>query len=216
MKEKITVVVFDDNPKVLESLEVLISLYPDLILAGTYADDSFLEDRIKTCKPQVVIMDIDMPAKGGIEATRVIKQKFPEVQILMQTAFDDDYKIFESLCAGASGYILKGNLSENLADAIYNVYYGGSPMSPTIARKVIFMLKNYAPKEPATDKQYQFTQRELEVLSLLVEGLSYKQIADKLSITYSTVHTHIKSVYKKLHVASMTEAVTKAIRERLV
>lgn len=216
MSNTISVVVFDDNPRVLSSLEALISSYPDLILMGSFLNGDMLEQRIESLKPQVVVMDIDMPGLGGIEATGLIKKKFPDVQILIQTAFDDDRKIFESLCAGASGYILKGDMSENLAEAIYDVCAGGSPMSPSIARKVIMMFKQFGTTSDAKVNQYELTPRELDVLTQLVGGLSYKLIADKLQVSYGTVHTHIKSIYRKLHVASMTEAVSKALKERLV
>lgn len=212
----IRVVVFDDNPKALEALEVLVGSYESIALAGKFSNCNFLEQRIRESKPDVVVLDIDMPGINGIEAARIIKKNFPNVYILMQTVFDDERKVFESLCAGASGYIVKGDIPKKLGDAILEVYEGGSPMSPSIARKVIDMFRDYAPAGMPEENKYRLTPKETEILSLMVEGLSYKQIAEKISSSFGTVHTHIKAIYRKLHVASMTEAVAKALRERLV
>jgi len=216
MNKQIRVAVFDDNPKALEALEMLIGSYEHIELAGKFNNCNFLEQRIRDTKPDVVILDIDMPGINGIEAARIIKKKFSEVHILMQTVFDDERKVFESLCAGASGYIVKGDIPKKLADAIFEVQAGGSPMSPSIARKVITMFRDFAPAGMPEQNKYRLTPKETKILSLLVEGMSYKQIAENISTSFGTVHTHIKAIYRKLHVASMTEAVVKALREKLV
>jgi len=216
MNKMIRVALFDDNPKALEALEMLIGSYEHIKLVGKFNNCNFLEQRIRDTKPDVVILDIDMPGINGIEAARIIKKNFPQVHILMQTVFDDERKVFESLCAGASGYIVKGDIPQKLADAIFEVQAGGSPMSPSIARKVITMFRDFAPAGMPEQNKYRLTPKETKILSLLVEGMSYKQIAENISTSFGTVHTHIKAIYRKLHVASMTEAVVKALREKLV
>ncbi len=157
-------------------------------------------------------MDIDMPGMDGIEGVKVIRKNFPTVQILMFTVFADDEKVFAAIKAGAAGYILKNAEPQNLLHAISEVYNGGAPMTPDIARKVLHQLQNMLPEEK---KDYHLSTRESEVLGLLVEGYSYKMIGGKLNITYDTVRDHMKKIYEKLHVASMTEAVAKAINQKL-
>jgi DNA-binding NarL/FixJ family response regulator len=159
-----------------------------------------------------VIMDIDMPGMNGIEGVKLIRNNFPIVQVLMFTVFDDDEKVFAAIKAGAGGYILKNAEPQNLLHAISEVYNGGAPMTPGIARKVLHQFHDMLPEEK---KDYRLSMREKEVLGLLVEGYSYKMIAGKLNITYDTVRAHMKKIYEKLHVASMTEAVAKAINQKL-
>jgi DNA-binding NarL/FixJ family response regulator len=158
-------------------------------------------------------MDIDMPGMSGIDGVKLIRQNFPTVHVLMQTVFENDEKVFSAIKAGASGYILKSAESATLLEAIREVYIGGAPMSPSIAKKV---LKHFQsdPTVPARE-DYKLTQRENEVLEYLVKGYSYKMIADKMSITYATVRAHMTKIYEKLHVSSMTEAVAKAINQKL-
>ena len=135
----------------------------------------------------------------------------------MQTVFEDDDRVFDSICAGASGYILKNHLNTKLVESIMELQYGGSPMSPSIARKVLGKLQQI-PQHilPEETPDYRLTPREKEVLSCIVNGLSYKMIADQLNISYETVRSHVKKIYEKLHVASLTEAVAKAINQRIV
>ena len=206
------VIAYDDNKHIRESIEMLLidAEYIELIavLANT---DNVLND-IKNTDPHVILMDIDMPGMNGIEATSLVKKHYPEIQILMQTVFYDDNKIFEAIRAGASGYLLKEDIGKEITGAIQEVYLGGAPMSPGVARKVLlqFQANVSQPKE-----DYKLSKREKEVLELLVQGLSYKMIASKMNITYDTVRAHIKKIYEKLHVSSMTEAVAKAISSRL-
>jgi DNA-binding NarL/FixJ family response regulator len=135
----------------------------------------------------------------------------------MQTVFEDDDRVFDSICAGASGYLLKNYLNTKLVESIHEVRYGGSPMSPSIARKVLNKMQGIAQYvRPEAAPDYNLTQREREVLGCIVDGLAYKMIADKLSISYETVRSHVKKIYEKLHVASLTEAVSKAMKERIV
>jgi len=160
-----------------------------------------------------VLMDIDMPNISGIEATRNIKKKFPGQVIVILTMFDDDDKVFDAICAGAAGYLVKNESLSQLIDGVKQAHAGGAPMTPSIARKVLqlFQQKN----APAEDNAYNLTEREKEVLQHLVDGCSYKIIAGKLDLSYDTVHSHIKNIYKKLHVNSVSGAVSKALRDRL-
>jgi DNA-binding NarL/FixJ family response regulator len=147
-----------------------------------------------------VLMDINMPNVDGIEGLKKIKAKYPEVKVLMQTAFDDSERIFTSITNGASGYILKNDKPQRILQAIEEVYEGGAVMNPSIAQKV---LDYFAPKE----KKSPLSPKENEVLSLLAEGLSYKMVADKLAVSYTTINTHAKRIYEKLHISSLGEAI---------
>lgn len=206
------VIIFDDNDSLRDSIAVLLQHSPDYTLAGSYAHCLDVIENIKDTKPDVVIMDIDMPGMNGIEGVKLIRKNFPAMHVLMLTVFDDDEKVFAAIKAGAEGYILKNAEPENLLHAISEVYNGGAPMTPGIARKVLNQFQTMLPEE---EKDYHLSNREKEVLSLLVDGLSYKMIAAKLKITYDTVRAHMKKIYEKLHVASMTEAVAKAINQKL-
>jgi len=208
----IRVIIFDDNDSLRDSVAMLLAESGDFCLAGAYSHCLDVTNNIRDTKPDVVIMDIDMPGINGIEAVKVIRMNFPSVQILMLTVFDDDEKVFAAIKAGAGGYILKNAEPQNLLHAISEVYNGGAPMTPGIARKVLRQFHDMLPEEK---KDYHLSKRESEVLCLLVEGDSYKMIAGKLNITYDTVRAHMKKIYEKLHVASMTEAVAKAITQKL-
>ncbi len=159
-------------------------------------------------------MDIEMPGISGIEGVKLVKENFPDMKILMETIFEDDAKIFDSICAGAEGYILKNTAPVEILSAIKEIYEGGSPMTPTIANRVLKMVKS----QRASDSKNQFnlTDREKEILSCLVEGMSYKLISDACTISIDTVNVHIKNIYKKLQVHSKSEAVAKAIKGKIV
>jgi DNA-binding NarL/FixJ family response regulator len=187
-----------------------------LVCCGAFADANDIDYKIKRTEPEVVLMDIEMPGNDGITATRYIVKNHPEIKILIQTVFDDDDKIFAAICAGASGYILKSTTPSRLVEAIHEVFQGGSPMTPSIASRVLKLFQQYAPAFQDPDEKYILSVREKEILSLMVEGLNLPAIAEKSFISYETVRTHVKRIYKKLHVASSSEAVVKALRERLV
>ncbi|KIC93729.1 LuxR family transcriptional regulator [Flavihumibacter solisilvae] len=206
------IIIFDDNESLRDSIAMLLQDAPGFTLVGSYSHCLDVIENIKDTKPDVVIMDIDMPGMNGIEGVKLIRGNFPAVQILMLTIFEDDEKVFAAIKAGADGYILKNAEPADLLNAITAVYSGGAPMTPGIARKVLHQFQAILPDE---QKDYHLSAREKEVLSLLVDGLSYKMISGKLNITYDTVRAHIKKIYEKLHVASMTEAVAKAITEKL-
>src|SRR5215213_5484461 len=165
------IAIFDDNRNIRESIGMLLMTEPDFQLVGSYCHVLDCVDDIKESNPDVVLMDIEMPGMTGIEAVIRIKKEFPQIQILMQTVFEDDDRVFDSICAGASGYILKNHLNTKLVDAIKELQFGGSPMSPSIARKVLNKLQQTPQLKPEAAPDYQLTPREKEVLSCIVNGL---------------------------------------------
>ena len=209
------VVIFEDNRHLRETLELVLDSHPDITCTGAYPDCNDLLEILDTSPCDVVLMDIEMPGMNGIEATRLIKENFPEVLVLIQTVFFDDSYVFDAICAGASGYILKSTTPQGYLDAIADVHAGGSPMTPGIARQVLELFKTkLQPERPQID--YNLSPQEKKVLQLLVEGKSYKMIAASLFVSTETVKSHITSIYSKLHVHSGTEAVSKAIRDKIV
>ena len=209
----IRVSIFDDNGALRESLYYLISGTPGFTIAGIYPDCSQVLENVRKDPADVILMDIDMPGLNGIEATALIKSHFPEINVLILTAYDDSSKIFDALQSGATGYLLKKTTPAKIIDAIIEVVQGGAPMNSNIARKVLGF---FSEKKNITENEYDLSQREKEVLSCLVNGDSYKMIANHCYISMGTVCTHISNIYKKLHVNSKSEAVAKAIRERLI
>lgn len=196
------------------SLYHLVNESPGFKCVGAYPDCLNLLENVTNDKPDVVLMDIQMPGINGIEAVMVLKEKYPSLRILMQTIFEDNEKIFQSILAGASGYILKNTSPARILDFIKETYEGGAPMSPSVATKV---LKMVADKSSALKtNNFNLSEREKEVLSALVEGMSYKMIAEACFISLDTVRSHIKSIYEKLHVHSKGEAVAKAIKSKIV
>jgi DNA-binding NarL/FixJ family response regulator len=211
------IAIFDDNKNIRESITMLLGTVKDFTMVGSFAHVLDCVEDVKECTPDVILMDIEMPGMTGIEAVKSIKKEFPQIQILMQTVFEDDDRVFDSICAGASGYILKNFLNTKLIDSIRELQYGGSPMSPSIARKVLTKMQQIPQHvQPESAPNYHLTAREKEVLACIVNGLAYKMIADQLNISYETVRSHVKKIYEKLHVASLTEAVAKAIKQRIV
>jgi DNA-binding NarL/FixJ family response regulator len=210
----IKVAVFEDNKHLRESLYYLINGTDGFSCIGAFADSNDILFQLKRTLPDVVLMDIEMPGMNGIEAVKIIKQNFPLVQVLMQTIFHDDDNIFNAICAGASGYILKTTSPAGYIEAIKDVYNGGSPMTGSIARRVLELFqKNII---PSANHDYQLTPKEKEILQQLVKGKSFKMIADIIGVSYETVRTHMKNIYTKLHVNSNTEAVSKALNEKII
>lgn len=211
------IAIFDDNKNIRESISLLLATVPQFEVVGSFCHVLDCIDDVRDSNPDIVLMDIEMPGMTGIEAVTKIKKEFPHIQVLMQTVFEDDDRVFDSICAGASGYILKNFLNTKLVDSINELQYGGSPMSPSIARKVLNKMQSVSTIiKPEEAPDYHLTAREKEVLSCLVNGLSYKMIASDLKISYETVRSHVKKIYEKLHVASLTEVVAKAINQRIV
>ena len=219
-EKKIRVVVFDDNEERRKSLRYLIGMLPDMDFVGEYEDAQNAVVEVKKSKPDVILMDIEMPGVTGIEAVSEIKKAFPEISILMQTIFDDEAMIFDALKAGASGYLLKKGTPEKVIEGVREAYQGGAPMSPAIASKVLSFFRNMSVSTSAAEESdtpdYGLTARQKEILTELVNGSSYKMIAATMNISYNTVNTHIRHVYEKLHVHSLGEAVAKALKERIV
>jgi len=209
----IRVVVFDDSEERLTSLKALFNLSDQISCIGTFSDCTNFESKLSD-NPDVILMDIRMPLMDGITATLKIKEAYPLMKVIMQTVFDDDEKIFLSLKAGAEGYILKSTTGEKVIQCIEDVYNGGAVMTPSIAMRVAKFF-NSAEKSNSLLSQ-ELTPREREVLTLLTQGLSYKMVASKLEISYNTVNAHIKRIYEKLSVNSLGEAISIAIRNRIV
>ena len=210
----IKVVIFEDNRSLREGLAAMIGGTAGFECIGAYANCNNLLKNISLDRPDVVLMDIEMPGINGIEAVGMIKEEFPEMKILMETIFDDDEKIFNSICAGAEGYILKHTSPAEIMEAIKEIYEGGSPMTPSIANRVLKMVK--VRPESGKWESFDLTDREKEILSCLVKGMSYKMVADSCFISIDTVGVHIKNIYKKLQVHSKSEAVAKAIKGKIV
>jgi DNA-binding NarL/FixJ family response regulator len=210
----IKVIIYDDNADRRDSLTALLAMTPDLECAGSFADCSDVEEQVMRLQPDVVLMDIDMPHVDGIEGLKIIHQKFPAVKVLMQTVFEQNEKIFDSIRYGATGYILKTEAPGRIVEAIEQVNNGGAIMTPSVALKVLHFFQQDLPVKPP--QQFNLSERESEVLKLLADGNSYKMIAAKLSITYFTVNAHLKKIYEKLQVHSASEAVSVALRNSLV
>lgn len=209
----VSIVIFDDNPGRRESLRMLLESKENFLVTGEFPDCNKVKEQIELLQPDVVLMDIQMPGVDGIEGVRIIKEFFPNIHVIMQTVFEDDEKIFDAMRFGASGYILKKTDPQQIIIAIEDVLKGGSPMTPSIATRVLHFFRKQHDVRP---DQYGLSDREMEILQFLVDGLSYKMIADKVNISYNTVNSHIKKIYDKLQVHSVSEAVSKAIRNNII
>jgi DNA-binding NarL/FixJ family response regulator len=210
----IRVTIFEDNNSLRNSLYQLIDGSDGFTCAGAFADCLDLLHNIEETKPDVVLMDIQMPGINGIEAVKILREKYPDLKILMQTIFEDNEKIFQSILAGASGYILKNTSPSRILDFIKETYEGGAPMSPTVATKVLKIVALQSPS--AKSDTFNLSEREKEILSCLVKGMSYKLIADACFISIDTVRGHIRNIYEKLHVHSKGEAIATAIKGNIV
>jgi DNA-binding NarL/FixJ family response regulator len=210
---QVGVVLYEDNNNLRESLGNLIASSGELSLLGSFPRANEVIKQVQQLQPDVILMDIDMPGINGIEAVKRIRSFNQSVQIIMLTVFDDNQHVLDAICSGASGYLLKKHISEQLPQAIMQVLHGEAPMSPGIARLIIDSMQEKA-KTAVND--YNLTPREKEILGLLSKGNSYKIIATNLFISLDTVRTHIKHIYEKLQVHSQTEAIAKASNERLI
>lgn len=208
------IAVFDDNKGRQEALKMLLDDTDDMVCVGVFDNCAQAVQDVRQARPSLVLMDIDMPKVNGIEGLKALRREFPDLIILMQTVFEDEDKIFAAIQAGANGYILKKTTSLRLLDAIRDAMEGGAPMSPSIAKKVVETFRTAA-KGPA-ENRFDLSEREQEILALLMKGLSYKMIADQKGISYHTVNGHCKRIYEKLHVHSATEAISKAIAHKIV
>jgi len=209
----IEILIYEDNDDMREGLAQLIQRTPEFKLSGAFADCMSAEAQIKKLLPDVILMDIDMPGIDGIQAVKIIRHFDVDVQILMLTVFDTNEKIFDALCAGASGYLLKKASPFKIIEAIKDVSSGGSPMTPEIAKKV---LAHFSRQPLKNESIYNLTQRAKDILFCLTQGYSYKMIASQLQLSIDTVRFYIKQIYLKLQVNSAPEAIAKALREHLV
>lgn len=206
----IKVSIYEDNASLLESLSYLIRGVGVFELCTASKSAVHILDDCKRQLPDVIIMGIDLSEKSGLEATMLVKATYPEVNVMMFTIFDNREKIFAALEAGATGYLLKTTPAVRIIEAVEELYQGGSPMSGIVARKVLVSFSKQV------EDKYKLTKREQEVLYRLVMGDSYKMVADSCFISIGTVYSHINNIYKKLQINSKSEAVIKAIKERLV
>ena len=206
----ISIIIFEDNDRLRQSLAYLLQTAEEYIVLGDYHHCGDAANIIRVYKPEVVLMDIDMPGDSGIRGVQLVKESRPETAVIMYTVFEDDEKLFQCLCAGANGYLLKKTPPEKLFEAIREVMEGGAPMSPSIAKKVIGSFQSTLPTA-----SYGLTERELQVLQHLVKGYSTKSIAAELDMAFNTVRSHLKNIYSKLHVNCGKEAIAKIAGNRL-
>jgi DNA-binding NarL/FixJ family response regulator len=202
----ISVSIVDDEKKLCQSIATFLNASPGFRCLSIYGSAKAALQKLPDDQPDVVLMDINMAGMDGIECVRQLKALVPRIQIVMLTVYEDTEKIFTALAAGATGYLLKRYEPEELLQAIRDVQAGGSPMSNSIARKVV---ASFQKAGPANEKQNLLTSREEAVLDSLARGLAYKQIGDELGISINTIRTHLRHIYEKLHVQSRTEAVAK-------
>lgn len=209
----IRISIYEDNDKLRALLEMLVSNTEGYLLAGAYPHCGDVTADIARDRPDVIVMDIDMPGGNGMEGVRRVKQFSVHIRVLMHTVFDDDEKLFACLRNGADGYLLKKDSSLRLIGAIRDTHEGGGPMSPGIARRV---LESFHPPRRTAETDYHVTPRETQVLELLARGFTYRMIGVEYGISTETVRRHLKNIYQKLHVQCGPEAVAKAIREKII
>jgi DNA-binding NarL/FixJ family response regulator len=213
MTQPLAVALVEDQRPLREGLAALVDGTPGYRVVGSYESMEAALEGLATARPEVMLLDIELPGMSGIDGVRVFKSRAPEVHVVMLTVFGDDDRVFEAICNGASGYLLKDTPPARLLDAIRELAAGGAPMSPEIARKVVRMFQRVAPPR-ATPSD--LSPREVQILRLLADGHSYKTAAAELSISPDTVRFHIRHIYEKLHVHSKSEAVLKAFRTGLL
>lgn len=209
----IGVAIVEDLRDLREGLVALVGGTIGFRCTGAYRTMEEAIARIDGAMPDVVLTDIGLPGMSGVEGIRVLRERYPELPMLALTVYDDDDDVFEALCAGAAGYLLKTTPPARLLEAIREVVEGGAPMTPDVARRVVRLFREFRPPEHA---DYRLTRQETELLKLIVDGHYYKTAADEMGITRRTVAFHLRNVYEKLSVHSKSEAVAKALRERLI
>lgn len=205
------ILLYEDNNLLRESISSMILMAEGMELLGAFEDANQVESQLKKLEPDLILMDIEMPGRTGIEATRILKRIHPHIMVLILTVFDDSDNVLQAIKAGTSGYLLKKHIATRLFLAIEEILEGGAPMSPAVAKLVIQSMQ-----KQNISTVYGLTEREKDVLVSLSKGNSFKLIADECGISIDTVRTHIKHIYEKLQVHSQTEAVSKAINEGLV
>jgi DNA-binding NarL/FixJ family response regulator len=209
----IAVAIVEDSPDIRAGTSYILRSSPAFAVVGEFETAEELFDAEGEIGPDVVLMDLGLPGMSGIEAIGRLKESYPRLEIVVLSMFEDDDNVFRALCAGASGYITKPATPQQITDAVEHAFSGGTPMSPRIARKVLDIFKQIAPPPKA---DYSLTPRELEILDHLVQGDDYKAIAQKLFLSLFTVRAHIRNIYDKLHVHTKSQAVGKALKERVI
>jgi len=214
----IKIAIFDGNENTASTIESLLKRSEDLAVVGVFNNAHACIRKALKCDADVVLMDIEMSGKSTLATIKELRSSLPYLKILIQTALEDDRLIFECIRAGASGYILKSSLTQSLVPAIRELQADGAPMTPIIARKLINFIYRHCDDRNAIkpDRDYNLTLKEKTVLGCVVNGLSYKMIGYELGISYETVRSHMKKIYDKLDVASLTEVVAKAIKQQIV
>lgn len=208
-----SVAIIEDERDLREGLRSLINFTPNFKCVGDFRSMEEALRQIYLAQPDLVLTDIGLPKMNGIEGTRLLREKYPDLPIIILTVHDEDDKIFQALCAGANGYLLKNTPASTIIEAITEVMNGGAPMSPNVARHVVNLFRQFAPPEKS---DVYLTDQEKKILRMLTEGHHYKTVAYDLDISTSTVSFHINNIYEKLQVHSKSEAVAKALRENLV
>lgn len=209
----IKILIYEDSSQLREGLTMLLNGSDGFEVVGAYRNCNQVEDEVLAWKPDVILMDIDMPGTNGIEGLKRIREIDNDVKIVMLTVFDDNKNVFEAIKSGANGYLLKKTPPSKLIEYIQDAYSGGAPMTSSIAAQVLQMFSNV---QRSSGEQYNLSDREKQVLQLLVSGYSYKMIAAEMFISIDTVRSHIKKIYEKLHVNSKSEAVAKAFKDQIV
>lgn len=211
--EKIRIAIIEDERDLREGLRSLINFTPEFSCVESFASMEAALQRIERESIDLVLTDIGLPRLSGIEGTQILREKYPDLPIVILTVHNENEKIFQALCAGANGYLLKNTPPAQIIDALTEVIKGGAPMSPDVARRVVALFRKFAPPAVA---DYKLTESEKQILKLLVDGHHYKTAARELGISIHTVSFHLRNIYAKLHVHSKTEAVAKALREGIV
>jgi DNA-binding NarL/FixJ family response regulator len=209
----IKVAIIEDRREIREALAMLISGTEGFDCTGSYRTMEEALEKIPHKLPDLVLCDIGLPGMDGIEGIRILKEKSPALSVLMLTIYEDDERIFDALCAGACGYLLKRTQPARLLESLKEAASGGAPMSPEVARRVVALFRDMRPPDRA---DYQLTPHETRLLKLLVEGHTFTTAAAELGVSYHAIHFHMKNIYDKLQVHSKTEAVSKALRNRLI
>jgi DNA-binding NarL/FixJ family response regulator len=206
----LSILLYEDNDLLRQGIASMMQLDNRYFISGSFDNVATAETQVNEIKPDIILMDIDMPGRTGIEAVKGLRSAGIQTPVVMLTVFDDTEHVFNAICAGASGYLLKKHISGRLFESLDEVVNGGAPMSPSIAYMVI------ASMQKQNSNPYNLTTREKEILTSLAKGNSYKLMAAEYNISIDTVRAHIKKIYEKLQVHSQTEAVSKALKERLV
>lgn len=215
---RITVGLIDDNPALIRSLNDNLSVFPEVEILFTASGAAELLHKLELLKPDVLLLDINMPEMNGIEAARKVKELYPDIRIIMLTVFDEEEKVFDSILSGASGYLLKDEKPSKIITALEEAMDGGAPMSPVIASKALKLIRaiSGSTSEEQSVDPFGLTKREVEILELISQSDNYQVIADKLFISPKTVRKHIENIYEKLHVHTKLQAVQMGIKHKLI